>query len=130
MGLLNPGYEDSGEYGTEVRVFRVDGTPVDTIRGARTTRLSTWGIWFVWDDGWAQPESRYAPHAGRVLDGLTGWLMFSFYRKHHGGLWQHVDAEPGKRYRFTVNNHAWSSTDDVATTSDGAPGLTSSYGMP
>jgi len=109
-----------------------DGTPVDTIARGEDNPPAGWGIWYVWDDvpwdpnndvGLARPETRYAPHAERVLEGETGYLMFSFYRVHHGGLVQRIeDLEPGVRYTFTIGNHAWASNLDEPLQSEGADG--------
>ncbi len=124
--LRNPGFEASAGYAASATdVYRADGTPVQTVQRGEDNPPEHWRIWYVWDYdryGLAQPESRYAPHTGRVKGGESGWTMFTFYRIHRGGLLQTVEVAPGARHRFTIANHAWSSTDDDPRTSDGAPG--------
>lgn len=136
--LVNRGLEQGEGYadkaGGTVLVFREDGTPIDTIARGEDNPPAGWGIWYTWEQaappwdpgnevGHARPETRYAPHLERVQEGESGFVMYSFYRIHHGGLFQRVeDLEPGVRYQFTIGNHAWSSTDDNPLTSDGAPG--------
>jgi hypothetical protein len=137
MALIeNPGLEIAKGYAPKtntVLVFRESGEIVETVARGEDNPPFGWGIWYTWDDdvpwdpandiGFARPETRYAPHPERVLDGETGFVMFSFYRVHHGGLVQRAtDLEPGTRYRFTVGNHAWASSNDDPLTSNGAPG--------
>ena len=135
--LSNRGLEHSEGYAPKagtVFVFREDGTPIETVARGEDNPPSGWGIWYTWEQsappwdpantiGHARPETRYAPHLERVQDGESGFVMYSFFRIHHGGLVQRVeDLEPGVRYQFTIGNHAWSSTDEDPLTSDGAPG--------
>lgn len=136
VGIENAGLEQSQGYASPkddyVFVYRNDGTLVDTVARGEDNPPAGWGIWHVWDDvpwdpnndvGLARPETRYAPHTERVLEGETGYLMFTFYRVHHGGLVQRVeDLEPGVRYTFTIGNHAWAATKDDPLKSEGAPG--------
>jgi hypothetical protein len=90
-----------------------------------------WVSWFVHDverppahdpsntNGWCEPETRPAPHAGRYYDGANGHLMFTFYRIHDGGYYQQVSTAAGKRLRASVLAHAWSSNTDNPKHSEG-----------
>ena len=75
-----------------------------------------WTTWFKHDpDIWDQPEVRDA-HAihdpRRVHSGEKAMLFFTFWRRHDGGFYQHVNVTPGQRLRLTAFAHAWSNNAD------------------
>ncbi|MFA5526932.1 MAG: hypothetical protein WC992_08915, partial [Acholeplasmataceae bacterium] len=127
--LNNPGFE-GGETTQAPLVFDLDGNPIDCVRRGEDNLPEGWLAWFIWDErvpwdlqnqvGHAQPETRKAPHKERILEGASGWVMYTFYRIHRGGLLQQVEAVVGRKYRFTIANHAWSSNSDDALHSEGA----------
>ena len=91
----------------------------------------SWTSWYVHDgrapdydpgngDGWCEPETRQAPHAGRQHEGLLSHIMFTFTRIHHGGFYQQVSGVTvGDRLRAGYWAHAWTGNSDDPTTSEG-----------
>lgn len=74
-----------------------------------------WLVWFRHKEGsWAQPECRDARsrNPDRMHGGDKGFLLFTFSRKHDGGLMQQVTVQQGTRLRFTAWAHAWSNHND------------------
>jgi hypothetical protein len=74
-----------------------------------------WTTWFRHEDGnWSQPECRDARSSSpkRMHGGQKGFLLFTFSRKHDGGLMQTVQVTPGSRLRFSAWAHAWSNHKD------------------
>lgn len=76
--------------------------------------------------GYGRPEfqiiSRGAPFLTppRIRTGSRAVKLFTFYRIHDAGLYQQVQGiQPGSRLRGTAWAHAWSSSADDATSSDG-----------
>jgi len=116
------GYEDPRD--GAVFVFNEAGERVDTVARGEDNPPEAWAIWYTWDSdsGHAQPETHYALHDERVLEGESGFKMVTFYRIHHGGLLKRIDATPGATYSLTIGSHAWASGDDEPLTSDDADG--------
>ena len=74
-----------------------------------------WTTWFLHEAGnWSQPECRDARSSNpkRMHGGSKGFLLFTFSRKHDGGLFQTVQTTPGTRLRFSAWAHAWSNHKD------------------
>ncbi|MCU0521498.1 MAG: hypothetical protein MUF84_12485 [Anaerolineae bacterium] len=76
--------------------------------------------------GYGRPEiqviNREAPFLVplRVRSGNRAVKLFTFYRIHDAGLFQQVQGvHPGSRLRGTAWSHAWSSTADDPTSSEG-----------
>lgn len=136
MTLQNPGFEQ-GYTGstTKCYVFTPNGT-YETNRG-EVQAPAAWQVCYVhdpdfrplWDpqntDGWCEPEVKIIPKEvtfldpPRISEGVFGMKFFTMWRIHQAGLRQPVPAVVGKRYRFTMDAHAWSSNDDNPYTSDG-----------
>jgi len=85
---------------------------------------ANWITWYIHDierspehdpgaGGWAEPESRPAPHEGRYINGTYGHLLFTAHRIHDGGLYQVVDnLTIGHTYQFYGHAHAWTSNEN------------------
>jgi len=117
--LRNGGFESdwSEEHSHSCLVFPADGTPYETEVGNIFTPPG-WTAWYRHEPGtWGQPEVRDAWITGdsrRVHSGQKGLLLFTFFRKHDGGLLQQVETEPGTRLRVAAWAHAWSNHRDPA----------------
>jgi hypothetical protein len=123
--LVNPGFEE-GVDGHRCLVLTPDPEAEQSSYVGERGEVNPpvgWEVWYVHDtrppvhdpsneEGWCEPETRLAPHAERVLSGEHGYLMFTFYRIHVGGLMQQVAVTPGDRLRFTTHAHAWVSNGD------------------
>lgn len=97
-------------------VFPLDGEPVERDVGNIFTPPG-WKVWFRHEEGnWSQPECRDARDTSpdRMHSGTKGFLLFTFSRKHDGGLLQQVQVESGTRLRFSAWAHAWSNHKDTA----------------
>lgn len=78
-------------------------------------------------NGYGRPEmhviNREPPFLDplRVRTGNRALKFFTFYRIHDAGVYQQIaDVAPGTRLQATGWAHAWSSTDDDPSSSDGA----------
>jgi hypothetical protein len=97
-------------------MFPVDGTPVEQEIGNIFTPPG-WLTWFRHQEGvWSQPECRdsRAKNPDRMHSGNKGFLLFTFSRRHDGGLLQQAEVEPGTRLSLSAWAHAWSNHKDAS----------------
>lgn len=97
-------------------VFPVDGEPFEQDIGNIFTPPG-WAVWFRHQPGnWSQPECRDArsKNPDRMHSGEKGFVLFTFHRKHDGGLLQQVQVQPGTTVRFSAWAHAWSNHKDAS----------------
>lgn len=73
-----------------------------------------WTVWYKHNATYAQPEGRDARGTDppRMRGGAKGYLLFTFGRRHDGGLFQQVQVAPGTQLRFSAFAHAWSNHKD------------------
>jgi len=114
--LRNANFEAdwSEEQSHRCLVFPVDDLPFEKEIGNIFTPPG-WIAWFRHEEGvWSQPECRdsRSTDPDRMHSGTKGFLLFTFGRKHDGGLMQQAKVEPGSRLRFSAWAHAWSNHKD------------------
>jgi hypothetical protein len=121
--LKNPNFDAPGGGSHKCHVYTPDQNGYYETERGEVSAPADWKVWYYHDErppmhdpdnqvGYAEPEARLAPHDGRYISPPYGYVMFTFYKIGEGGLYQQVEVEPGKRYRFSVHAHAWSSNSD------------------
>ena len=132
--LKNASFE-LGQEGNVCQVHRPDG--VYQVARGEVDKPRDWAVFYLhdkqfrppWDadngDGWCEPEVKIIPKQFpfldplRISEGSYAIKFFTMWRIHRAGLFQKVKVNAGDRLRFTIDAHAWSSTDDNPQTSDG-----------
>ncbi|MBN2392245.1 MAG: hypothetical protein JXR84_16070 [Anaerolineae bacterium] len=132
--LKNASFE-LGQEGNACQVHRPDG--VYQLARGEVDKPREWTVFYLhdkgfrppWDvdnyDGWCEPEVKIIPKQfpfldpPRISEGSYAIKFFTMWRIHRAGLFQKVRVNAGDRLRFTIDAHAWSSTDDNPQTSDG-----------
>ena len=114
--LVNGGFE-GGWHRANVFWTPVGG-PYDYYEFGEIAPPERWTAWWregfpcAGTDEWltGRPEVRVitaVPDSGRVRSGEQAVQWFTFWRCHHGGLFQQVEVEAGRYYDFSIFAHSW-----------------------